>query len=74
MAEKIAMVPLELLALNKAGVNTVYETMGFREAINHCFALHIIGHSTETVKDFGRTVREKGLKAALSNRDDAFKK
>jgi enoyl-CoA hydratase len=35
MAEKIAKVPLELLALNKAGVNSIYETMGFREAINH---------------------------------------
>ena len=72
MAEKIAKVPLELLALNKAGVNSIYETMGFREAINHCFALHIIGHSTETVKNFGRMVREKGLKAALEDRDGEF--
>ena len=73
LAEKIAKVPLELLALNKAGVNAVYEAKGFREAINHCFALHIIGHSTETVKDFGRTLMTKGLKAALSDRDGAFK-
>ncbi len=74
LAARVAKVPLELLALNKAGVNAVYEGMGFREGINHCLALHIIGHSTDTVQEFNRVVREQGLRAALERRDGEFKK
>ena len=60
-------------ASGNAGANAVYEAREFKETVNRCFAFHIIGHSTETVKDLGRALMTKGLKAALGERDDDFK-
>jgi enoyl-CoA hydratase len=74
LAERIAKVPIEMLTLNKAAVNAAYEAMGFREGINHCLTLHLVGHATEAVLGFERAVREKGLRGALEERDRPFEK
>lgn len=73
LAERIAKAPLELLSLNKESINGVYETMGLHEAMDHCFALHVIGHFTEPVKEFDRVRNQEGLAEALKRRDQPFK-
>ncbi|MDD5127719.1 MAG: enoyl-CoA hydratase-related protein [Dehalococcoidales bacterium] len=73
LAERIALVPRELLQLNKAAINAVAEEMGLRNALNIGIQLDTISHTTKAVQDFRRTAEEKGLKAALAANEAPFK-
>ncbi|MBI3953880.1 MAG: enoyl-CoA hydratase/isomerase family protein [Chloroflexi bacterium] len=72
IAQTMAKVLPELLIVNKAAINRVYELMGLRTAQQNAVELDAICHATESVQEFGRVVREKGLKAALEWRDTKF--
>ncbi|MDD4858648.1 MAG: enoyl-CoA hydratase-related protein [Dehalococcoidales bacterium] len=74
LAERIALVPRELLQLNKAAINAVAEEMGLRNALNIGIQLDTISHTTQAVQDFRRLSEEKGLKAALAANEAPFKK
>src|SRR5215470_7376250 len=71
-ARRVALVSVELLALHKAAVNRYLEVTGFRAAEQSSADLDVIAHNTEAVKEFLKTQRTKGLKAALSERDRPF--
>ena len=71
-ARRVAMVPLDLLALHKASINRYLDVLGFRALEQSSADLDCIAHQTETVKNWMRASREKGLKAALSERDRPF--
>lgn len=73
LAERIAKAPLELLSLNKESINGVYDTRGLPEALKHSFAVHCIGHATQTTRQFYRLRDVKGLKEAIQQRDTPFK-
>jgi enoyl-CoA hydratase len=73
-ARRVAMVPVELLALHKAAVNRYLEVMGIRAAEQSAADLDCIAHQTDTVKNWMKASRERGLKAALSERDRPFAK
>jgi len=73
LAERIALVPSELLALNKAAINRVVEEMGLRNALNAGMELDVIAHNTRAVQDFRKMAEEKGLKAALAASEAPFK-
>lgn len=73
LAERIALVPSELLTLNKAAINRAFEEMGLRNAFNASSELDLIAHNTRAVQDFRRMAEEKGLKAALAENEAPFK-
>ncbi len=71
---RVAMVPAELLALHKAAVNRYYDILGIRAAEQSSADIDVIAHQTDTVKEWMKASREKGLKEALSERDRPFAK
>ena len=73
LAQRIAQVPSELLALNKAAVNRVLELMGVKNFLNSGMELDVICHNTQAVQDFRKLAEEKGLEAALKENDAPFK-
>lgn len=72
IARTMAKVLPELLIVNKAAVNRVYELMGLRVAQQNAVELDAINNATGASKEFGRIAKEKGLKAALEWRDSKF--
>ncbi len=73
-ARRVAMVPAELLMLHKAAVNRFYDILGVRAAEQSSADLDVIAHQTETVRNWMKASRERGLKQALSERDRPFSK
>jgi enoyl-CoA hydratase len=73
-ARRVAMVPVELLALHKAAVNRYFEVLGIRAAEQSAADLDCIAHQTDAVKNWMKASRERGLKTALSERDRPFAK
>jgi enoyl-CoA hydratase len=71
-ARRVAMVPLDLLSLHKSAVNRYLDVLGFRALEQSSADLDCIAHQTETVKNWMKASREKGLKAALTDRDRPF--
>ena len=74
LAERIACVPSELLALNKAALNRVAEEMGLRNVFSAGSELDTISHYTAAVHGFVKMAKEKGLKEALEASNAPFKK
>ena len=73
-ARRVAMVPAELLMLHKAAVNRYLDVIGIRAAEQSSADLDCIAHQTDTVRNWMKASREKGLKTALSERDRPFAK
>ena len=73
LAERIALVAPELLAMNKAAINRVYEEMGMKNAFSASILLDTISHTTGAVQDFLKAAKEKGLKTALAENEAPFK-
>jgi enoyl-CoA hydratase len=64
----------DLLAANKAAVNQAYEIMGMRTALQSGWQFHTLsGRLRPGGSEFGRIMREEGLRAALEWRDAAFR-
>ncbi len=74
LAERIALVPRELLELNKSAINLVAEGMGLRNTLSAALRLDVIAHTTKAVQDFRKIAEEQGLKAALAANEAPFKK
>jgi len=72
VAKRLAMIPSELLFLNKYACNKSMEIMGMRTAIEIMGQLHDYSHSFEFVDEWRRMKQEKGLRGALEWRDDKF--
>jgi enoyl-CoA hydratase len=72
MAERIALIPTDLISLTKASINHTFELMGFRAGIEYAAKIHDLSHTTPSIQQFHQTLRENGLKAALDERDAKF--
>lgn len=72
VAKRLAMIPGELLFLNKLACNKSMEIMGMRVATEMIGQLHDYSHTFDSVKEWGRMVKEKGLNGALAWRDGKF--
>lgn len=72
LAEKLAKIPWDLLAVNKGIVNKAVELMGRSLMQQLAAESDAIGHRAPTVDEFYRMAMEKGLKAALEWRDSPF--
>ena len=72
MAERIAALPPEVVQLNKRVVHRQMDHMGMRTGIRAGTELCALGTHTQAMADFVGASREKGLTAALSERDGKF--
>lgn len=72
VAKRLAMIPAELLFLNKLACNKSMEIMGMRVATEMIGQLHDYSHTFDSVKEWGRIVKERGLAGALEWRDGKF--
>ena len=72
VAEQIASVPSDVVALNKRIVHRGMEIMGLRTAIRQGTELCALGTHTESLKSFVASAGTKGLTATLSERDGKF--
>jgi enoyl-CoA hydratase len=72
VAGRIAMVPAELLQLNKRVVHRQMDAMGMRAGIRAGTELCALGTHTDTMRKFIGAARERGLTNALQERDAPF--
>jgi enoyl-CoA hydratase len=72
IARRIALVPIELLQLNKRVVHRQMDAMGLRAGIRAGTELCALGTHTKTMHNFVGAAREKGLTHALQERDAPF--
>src|SRR5215471_14571532 len=73
-ARRVALVPAELLMLHKAAVNRYLDILGIRAAEQSSADIDVIAHQTETVRNGMKASGERGLNAALTERDRPFAK
>jgi enoyl-CoA hydratase len=72
IAERIALVPVELLQLNKRVVHRQMDAMGMRAGIRAGTELCALGTHTKALRHFVGEAREHGLSNALEERDKPF--
>jgi enoyl-CoA hydratase len=72
IASRIALVPTELLQLNKRAVHRQMEAMGLRTGIRAGTELCALGTHTGAMRHFVTAAREQGLTHALQERDKPF--
>lgn len=72
IAKRIALVPTELLQLNKRVVHRQMEAMGLRTGIRAGTELCALGTHTGAMREFVTSAREHGLTNALQERDKPF--
>jgi enoyl-CoA hydratase len=72
IARRIALVPIELLQLNKRVVHRQMDAMGLRAGIRAGTELCALGTHTKTMHNFVGAARERGLTNALQERDAPF--
>jgi enoyl-CoA hydratase len=72
VATRIAKVPPDIVQLNKRVVHRGMEVMGLRTAIRAGTELCALGTHQRSMHDFVGKIAEKGLTAALDERDGAF--
>jgi enoyl-CoA hydratase len=72
VARRIAMVPSELLQLNKRVVHRQMDMMGMRAGIRAGTELCALGTHTTAMRQFVGAARERGLTTALQERDAPF--
>jgi len=72
VAHRIALIPIELLQLNKRIVHRQMDAMGMRAGIRAGTELCALGTHTAAMRDFIGATREKGLTGALQERDAPF--
>jgi enoyl-CoA hydratase len=73
LAGRVALVPSELLTLNKVLINRVLEEMGWHNAVRTAAELDVISHFSPPVIEFWKVLSEKGIKEAIKWRDEKFK-
>jgi len=72
IATRIAQTPADVVALNKRVVHRQMEVMGMRTGIRQGTELCALGTHTESMRVFIAGVREKGLTATLTERDEPY--
>jgi enoyl-CoA hydratase len=72
VAKRIALIPTELVQLNKRTVHRQMDIMGLRAGIRAGTELCALGTHTKTMAEFIGNARSKGLTKALQERDAPF--
>ncbi len=72
MAARVAKVPPDLQQFNKRSVHRQMDIMGIRAALRATTEIQALASFTETSQTWIKSIGEKGLTTALSNRDADF--
>jgi enoyl-CoA hydratase len=72
VAQQVATMPTDVVALNKRIVHRGMEIMGLRTAIRQGTEMCALGTHTESMRLFVESTQKKGLTATLSERDGKF--
>jgi len=72
LAGRMAHIDPDLLSANKRIINTGLELMGARTLQRMAAENDVRGHNTRAADDFRQSVKERGLKATLTARDEKF--
>jgi enoyl-CoA hydratase len=72
VAERVALVPKDLLTLNKRAGHRQMDAAGIRTGIRAGADIQAMGFHQESSKAYMKIFAEKGVSAALSDRDRAF--
>ena len=72
MAERVAKIPLDLLALNKRAAHRAMEVMGIRAGIRATAEIQALGFHQRSSMEYMQSFATKGVTAALSERDATF--
>lgn len=72
IARRIANIDPELLSLSKTLVNRIFEQQGFSHSLKSSGEIVSFGPSLKSLRNFERMVHEKGIKAAVEERDRPF--
>jgi enoyl-CoA hydratase len=72
VAERIALLPTDIVQLNKRTVHRAMDIMGLRAAIRSGTELCALGTKQPSFEAFIEEMRTKGLTAALQERDEPF--
>ncbi|MBI2305220.1 MAG: enoyl-CoA hydratase/isomerase family protein [Chloroflexi bacterium] len=74
LARRIALVETDLVMMTKRAINRTYEIMGLKAATDTADDLAVLVGYRESRTQWETAVREKGLKGALSERDQPFQR
>lgn len=72
IARRIANIDSELLSLSKTLVNRIFEQQGFSYSLKASGEYVSFAQQLKSMREFKKTIRDKGLKAALEERDRPF--
>jgi len=72
VAERVAKIPSDLLALNKRAAHRAMEAMGIRTGIRATAEIQALGFHQRSSRDYMASFARKGVTEALSERDRAF--
>ena len=72
IAERIAKIPNDLLALNKRAAHRAMEAAGIRNGIRATADIQALGFHQNSSKDYMNKLGERDLKESLSERDRKF--
>jgi len=72
LARRMAAIPTDLIMLSKHALNAQFEIMGFRTGLMWGSDVLSLMNLRKDSGDFSRIAQEKGLKAALDERDAPF--
>lgn len=72
LADRLALVDADLLSSNKRIINLAMELMGAQVLQRLASEGDARAHRSNAVREYGRTVREEGLREALRLRDEPF--
>ncbi len=72
VAQRICTIPAELVQLNKRIVHRQMDHMGLRSGIRAGTELCALGTHTQAMAEFTGAIRDRGLTAALQERDSPF--
>jgi enoyl-CoA hydratase len=72
LADRLALIDPDLLSANKRIVNVGLELRGARTLQRMAAENDVRGHNTRAAREYGESVRERGLKATLRARDAKF--
>ena len=72
IARRIANVDSELLMLSKTSMNRIFDHQGFSYTVKNAGEFISLAHYRKAIAEFNKTIKEKGIKAALEKRDKPF--
>lgn len=72
VAERVSKVPADILALNKRACHRAMEAAGIRTGMRACAELNAIGFHQRSSREFMKSMRSKGVRDSLSDRDRNF--